>query len=461
MSADRLESIAARLEAAVSRLESCKGGAAGGAAPAEGEPAAFVEAFDEIVSNKVARFLALSKEIGGDVATQAAMVEAAYKAVRAVLVTASKCKQPAANVMQALLKPISEQIGAAQQFREKSRGSTFFNHLSAVSESIPALGWVSITPKPGPYVKEMSDAGQFYTNRVLKEYKEKDQKHVDWVKAYLGAMVDLVAYIKQHHTTGVTWNRQGGEAKADAVAAAPAPAALPPAPKLTAATTSDGGDEKARAGLFAALNQGGGVTSGLKKVSKDQMTHKNPELRGSSVVKAKETTASSTPKATTAAVKKPPVFALQGNKWCVEFQDNNREIVIEETSPRQVIYIYKCTNSTIQVKGKVNNITLDSCKKTAVVFEDVIASLDIINCQSVQAQVTGITPIVNIDKTDGCQVYLSEQCKNAPIITAKSSEMNVMVPKGDGDYVECALPEQYQSKWNGKHFVTEPTEVAA
>ena len=60
---------------------------------------------------------------------------------------------------------------------------------------------------------------------------------------------------------------QGGEAKADAVAAAPAPAALPPAPKLTAATTSDGGDEKARAGLFAALNQGGGVTSGQYNLS--------------------------------------------------------------------------------------------------------------------------------------------------------------------------------------------------
>ena len=32
---------------------------------------------------------------------------------------------------------------------------------------------------------------------------------------------------------------------------------------------------------------GGGVTSGLKKVSKDQMTHKNPELRASSLVSAK------------------------------------------------------------------------------------------------------------------------------------------------------------------------------
>lgn len=29
------------------------------------------------------------------------------------------------------------------------------------------------TPKPGPHVKEMQDAAMFYTNRVLKEYKEK------------------------------------------------------------------------------------------------------------------------------------------------------------------------------------------------------------------------------------------------------------------------------------------------
>ena len=29
----------------------------------------------------------------------------------------------------------------------------------------------------------------------------------------------------------------------------------------------------------------------------------------------------------------------------------------------------------------------DGCKKTAVVFEDVISTFDVINCQSVQAQV--------------------------------------------------------------------------
>lgn len=28
-------------------------------------------------------------------------------------------------------------------------------------------------PAPAPYIKEMNDAGQFYTNRVLKDWKEK------------------------------------------------------------------------------------------------------------------------------------------------------------------------------------------------------------------------------------------------------------------------------------------------
>ncbi len=43
-----------------------------------------------------------------------------------------------------LLRPLSDQIQEVQNFREKNRGSSLFNHLSAVSESIPALGWVTV-----------------------------------------------------------------------------------------------------------------------------------------------------------------------------------------------------------------------------------------------------------------------------------------------------------------------------
>ena len=50
-------------------------------------------------------------------------------------------------------------------------------------------------------------------------------------------------------------------------------------------------------------------------------------------------------------------------------------------------------------------------------------------------QVTGKVPTISIDKTDGCMVYLSDKSLDVEIVTAKSSEMNVLVPVGDGDYV--------------------------
>ena len=48
---------------------------------------------------------------------------------------------------------------------------------------------------------------------------------------------------------------------------------------------------------------------------------------------------------------------------------------------------------------------------------------------------TGKVPIISIDKTDGIQVYLSDASVACEIVSAKSSEMNVSIPKDDGDYV--------------------------
>lgn len=35
----------------------------------------------------------------------------------------------------------------------------------------------------------------------------RDKTHVDWVKAYLSIWTELQNYIKQHHTTGLTWSK--------------------------------------------------------------------------------------------------------------------------------------------------------------------------------------------------------------------------------------------------------------
>ena len=58
--------------------------------------------------------------------------------------------------------------------------------------------------------------------------------------------------------------------------------------------------------------------------------------------------------------------------------------------------MYNCVDCVIQIKGKANNITLDKCKKTGVVFGDVLATCELINCVSMQVQCTGGVPTVRI-----------------------------------------------------------------
>lgn len=165
-----------------------------------------VSGFSDIIKGPLSNFLQTSAQIGGDVAEHSKLVQEAFNAQLQYIQLASDSAQPSQNEIMNLLKPTSDKISAIQNYREKHRSSTFFNHLSAISESISALGWVTVTPAPAPYIKEMNDAGQFYTNRVLKEWKEKDKVHVDWVKAWIQTLSELQAYVKQQHTTGLNWS---------------------------------------------------------------------------------------------------------------------------------------------------------------------------------------------------------------------------------------------------------------
>lgn len=63
----------------------------------------------------------------------------------------------------------------------------------------------------------------------------------------------------------------------------PAPPASGPPPTHRLPAPPAAGD---MANVFASLNKGEAITKGLKKVDKSEMTHKNPELRASSVVEA-------------------------------------------------------------------------------------------------------------------------------------------------------------------------------
>ncbi|KAL4567775.1 hypothetical protein LXL04_023369 [Taraxacum kok-saghyz] len=66
----------------------------------------------------------------------------------------------------------------------------------------------------------------------------------------------------------------------------------------------------------------------------------------------------------------------------------------------------------------------------------------------------GYNPTISVDNSAGCQLYLSKDSLEASITTAKSSEINVLVPGPDNDMVEHALPQQYIHSFKDGQFLT-------
>lgn len=54
---------------------------------------------------------------------------------------------------------------------------------------------------------------------------------------------------------------------------------------------------------------------------------------------------------------------------------------------KQAVYIYKCENSVVKINGKINSVIVDDCKKTSVVFDNLLAQVEIINSQNIEVQV--------------------------------------------------------------------------
>ncbi|KAL9934098.1 hypothetical protein V8E36_007180 [Tilletia maclaganii] len=428
------------------------------------ETPASVLAWDENVAPALQKYVEISNGIGDPVQKQAAKVNTLFTSLRGLLFAAASCKRPTPSgtpitsspAFLELLKPLQDalaEISAVRDDRKVDR--KWLNHLSTVAEGAPAAGWIAVEPKPGPFVADMRDSAQFYSNRVIKDFKDSDKTQVEWSRAFISLLETMREYVMKNHTTGLMWNVKGGDVSAfkgsaSGASAAGGPPAPPPPPPPPAAEASGGGGMGA---VFNQLNQGEGITKGLKKVDASQMTHKNPSLRGSEPAPAsKAGPPRPSPKPASFRAKKPPKTALEGTKWNVESHEGNRDIVIEITDIGQSVSVYGCKESTIVVKGKCNAVSLASCSKTNLILDTIVSSVEITSSPSFAVQITGKVPTVLIDQTDSGALYLSSDpalAAGTEVITAKCSAINVSVmptaarsKEEEGEFVEIALPEQ-------------------
>lgn len=474
-----MEELVARLEAAVSKLEFI--GSKVGVAPSpsasssarefQAPPTSSVanpgiNEYDELVQKSVGRVLGAAEKIGGQVLQSTHILKDAFAAQRDLLLNFKKCKQPDLQGLTKMIQPLNERILKANALTEGRRTESF-NHLKTVAESMTALAWVTYTGKdcgmslPAAHVEESWQTAEFYNNKVLVEYRNKDSNHVEWAKAIKELYVPgLRDFVRKFYPQGPVWNTVGADssipASATVVKSGPRPSPPPPPPLPTFEPTEAAESSKeGMCAVFQEISRGESVTAGLKKVTAEMKTKNRPDRSGAVPVAAgKDKNATSGHSFSKTG---PPKLELQmGRKWVVENQIGKKNLVIEDCDSKQSVYIFGCQDSVVLVKGKVNNITVDKCTKTGVVFMDVVSACEIVNCNRIEVQCQGTAPTVAIDNTSGCQLYLSKGSLDASITTAKSSEVNVLVPgaSDDADLIEHSLPEQFSHTFKDGGFVT-------
>ncbi|OJJ35219.1 hypothetical protein ASPWEDRAFT_109477 [Aspergillus wentii DTO 134E9] len=518
--------LANRLEAATSRLEDMAmtleepgspkdlgtAPASGPVAPAPPKPAAppappaptvppQIEDFDALIKGDVGNFVELGAKIGSLVEEQSKAVLQAFQAERTYLYVSTKAKKPEPQPPE-LMTELHNASDTIDTIRESNRPSPLFNHLSAVAEGIVALGWFFET-KPADFVSEIVGGIQYYGNKVLKDYKEKDQTHVQYIQAYYQIFKSLAAYLRKHYPKGLTWNDQGGidakdalkEVKGGAGAGAgsagpppppppppvpalnvpggappppPPPPGMPPAAPAPAAPAPDMG------AVFDQLNQGDAITSTLRKVDKSEMTHKNPSLRASSTVPERPDSSGSIsrsrspapnkkPKPEAMRARKPPRKDLEGNKWFIENFDNPGEIVEIPAKQNQSILITRCNKTIVKVSNKANAIAIDNCNGLSLIVDSLVSSLDVIKCPKFALQIDGVVPTLLLDQVDGAVVYLGQQSLNTEVFSSKCTAVNIMLPPKEGtdeDTKECPIPEQMKTYVKDGVLVNEIVEHA-
>jgi hypothetical protein len=172
--------------------------------------------FKDLIAD-LTTYFDISKKIGGQVAEQADAFKHALEAELNLISKAITQKKPGDAELQNLLAPVSTAMGKVGEIESKYRGKDHVNHLKAVSEGSQALGWVCVEPTPGPFVKDTIGSSQFWSNKILTQFKGKDESQVNWVNSFTGFLQNLQKYIMQYHTTGLAWN-SGGAAAANVVA---------------------------------------------------------------------------------------------------------------------------------------------------------------------------------------------------------------------------------------------------
>ena len=242
-----------------------------------GGEAAAVKAYDAYVRRSLVPFVESCDDLKG-LQDTGSLIKKAWEDVRSIVVLASRSKAPA-NVAEELTPYLAPTQETIQKINSLRVDRDFDRHMKAINEMLACLSWIMLKPPqqlPGPFVKEALGSAEFWTNRIRKDFKGKNEAQIAFCDTMKTVMTGLVAYIEEYHKAGLVWNSKGVSIAEAAIRLTDEASSTPEDPMDTSARkrhpTLKGGPAAANVGgLIAELGQrknadGTSAATGLRRV---------------------------------------------------------------------------------------------------------------------------------------------------------------------------------------------------
>ena len=149
-------------------------------------------------------------------------------------------------------------------------------HAKTCAEGVQCLNWLAVKPAPRDFIESYIGGSDYWANNIRKEFRNVNADQIAFCDTFKKIITELMVYVKEYHTTGVSWNAKGVDVAdynpdqaASAVAGAKAAVAevtkavasatVTPAAASTSVTKAP---VAAIGNVFAELSKSGSVTSG-------------------------------------------------------------------------------------------------------------------------------------------------------------------------------------------------------
>lgn len=103
---------------------------------------------------------------------------------------------------------------------------------------------------------------------------------------------------------------------------------------------------------------------------------------------------------------------------------------------------FNCTKCKIEIVGKCQNVSIQSCKNSEIHIDQVVSQVEMFKCQALKVYAIKQLPMANIEGCNQVNIYLTYDTLKTKISTSCTRSTIINWPKAD------MTPEQLQETAN-------------